>query len=204
MNTFKRTFNPKKLHTRLAAGLLLLLLSLADVLAADSDIRDPQTSFFTQSFGDLQEELKTARAQGKQGVLLFFEADGCRYCAAMRNGVLGQRAIQDWYRDRFVSIAIDIHGDVEITDFDGVTLPEKMIAEQRRIFMTPTVSFIDLDGAEVYRNVGLVKTAEEFLAMGEYVAGKHYFDKEFSTYASSLGVRMPPDTLVTPADESPK
>jgi thioredoxin-related protein len=122
----------------------------------------------------------------------------------MRKGVLSQQVVQDWYRDRFVSIAIDIHGDVDITDFDGVTLPEKMIAEQRRVFLTPTVSFIDLDGAEVYRHVGLVKTVEEFLAMGEYVAGRHYFDKEFSGYASSRGVRMPADTLVTPAEVSSK
>jgi len=197
-------FNQGKVLARLGTGLLVLLLSAADVLATDPVLRDPRASFFIQSFGDLQDELKSARVQGKQGIVLFFEADGCRYCAAMRQGVLSQQVVQDWYRDRFVSIAIDIHGDVDITDFDGVTLPEKMIAEQRRVFLTPTVSFIDLDGAEVYRHVGLVKTVEEFLAMGEYVAGRHYFDKEFSGYASSRGVRMPADTLVTPAEVSSK
>jgi len=201
MNTFE--FNAGKGFTWLAAGLSTLLLA-ADGLAADSDFSDPRASFFIQSFGDLPEELKAARAQGKHGILLFFEADGCRYCAAMLKGVLGQRLVQDWYRDKFVSIAIDIHGDLEITDVDGVTLPEKMIAEQRRVFMTPTVSFIGLDGAEVYRHVGLVKTADEFLAMGEYVAGKHYFDTEFPAYANAHGVRTPADTLVTPADESPE
>ena len=152
----------------------------------------------------MPEELQTARAQGKQGILLFFEADGCRYCAAMRKGVLSKREVQDWYREKFVNIAIDIHGDVEIKDFDGVTLPEKMIAEHRRVFLTPTFSFIDLDGAEVYRHVGLVKTVGEFLAMGEYVAGKHYFDQEFSVYARSQGIGIPEDMLVTPAGESPK
>jgi len=197
-------FDSRKMFAWLASGMLMFLHTAADVRATESGTDDPRQSFFIQSFGDLPEELKTARAQGKQGILLFFEADGCRYCTAMLEGVLSQREVQDWYRDRFVSIAIDIHGDVEIKDVDGVTLPEKMIAEQRRVFLTPTVAFIDLDGAEVYRRVGLVKNVEEFLAMGEYIAGKHYFDTEFPVYASSLGVRMPSDTLVTPADESPK
>jgi len=188
----------------LASGLLIFLHPAADAVATESGTDDPRRSFFIQSFGDLPEELKAARAQGKQGILLFFEADGCRYCSAMLKGVLSQREVQDWYRDRFASIAIDIHGDVEIKDVDGVTLPEKMIAEQRRVFLTPTVSFIDLDGAEVYRHVGLVKTAEEFLAMGQYVAGKHYFDQEFSVYSRSRGVKFPENRLVTPANESPK
>jgi len=196
-------FNPGKFPPWLGAGLSVLLFS-ADVLATGAVLRDPRASFFIQTFGDLQEELKTARVQGKQGILLFFEADGCRFCTAMRKGVLSRLEVQDWYRDRFVSIAIDIHGDVEITDLDGVTLPEKMIAEQRRVFLTPTVSFIDLEGAEVYRHVGLVKSVDEFLAMGEYVAGKHYFDTEFPVYAGSRGVRIPADSLVTPAEESPK
>lgn len=202
MNAFN--FDRRNFLARFGAVLSVLLFSASDVLATESFSRDPRASFFIQSFGDLPDELKTARAQGKQGILLFFEADGCRYCTAMLKGVLSQREVQDWYRDRFVSIAIDIHGDVEIKDVDGVTLPEKMIAEQRRVFLTPTVAFIDLDGAEVYRHVGLVKTVQEFLAMGEYVAGKHYFDTEFPVYASSLGVRKPAETLVTPAEESPK
>lgn len=199
-----RPFEPRKMRAWLATGLLMFLHAAEDAAAAESGTDDPRRSFFIQSFGDLPEELKAARAQGKQGILLFFEADGCRYCSAMLKGVLSQREVQDWYRDRFASIAIDIHGDVDITDFDGITLPEKVIAEHRKVFMTPTISFIDLDGAEVYRHLGMVKTVDEFLAMGEYVAGKHYFDKEFSVYASSRGVRIPADGLVTPADESPE
>lgn len=204
MNALRTTFKPKKLCSWLAAGSLLFFHSAVNVVASESGFRDPREFFFTQSFGDLPEELQTARTQGKLGMLLFFEADGCRYCAAMLKGVLSDKKTQDWYRDKFVSIAIDIHGDVDITDFDGITLPEKVIAEHRKVILTPTVSFIDLDGAEVFRHVGLVKTVDEFVAMGEYVAGKHYFDKEFSVYASSRGVRIPADKLVTPADESPK
>jgi thioredoxin-related protein len=68
--------------------------------------------------------------------------------------------------------------------------------------MTPTISFIDLDGAEIYRHTGMVKTGEEFLIMGEYIAGQHYFDTEFKVYAKMRGSKNPGDVLVTQAKES--
>ena len=116
----------------------------------------------------------------------------------MQKQVFNQKEVQEWYRERFLSIAVDIHGDVEIKDFDGIVLPAKIFSEQRRVFLTPTLSFIDLEGTEIYRHVGMVKTPEEFLVMGEYIAGRHYFDTEFRVYAKKQGVQNNGDTLVTP------
>lgn len=178
------------------------MLTTTSIVATDEGFRDPQENFFTQSFMDLPEEMKTARDQHKLGILLFFEADGCSYCAAMLKNVLSQKRVQDWYRQRFLSIAVNIHGDLEIKDFDQITLPEKVFAEHRRVFFTPTLSFIDLEGAEIYRHTGMVKTPDEFLVMGEYIEGKHYFDKEFKTYASERGLQNPGNVLVTPVLES--
>jgi thioredoxin-related protein len=185
-------------------GLLSVLFFLvtANVLAAEQAVRDPREFFFTQSFGDMPEELATAKKQGKQGMLLFFEADGCPYCMAMLKRVFNQKRVQDWYQEHFLSIAIDIHGDVEIKDFDNVTLPSKVFSEQRNVFMTPVVSFIDLEGIEVYRHLGMVKTPEEFLLMGEYIVGKHYFDTEFKVFANKRGMQQSKDVLITPGEES--
>lgn len=178
------------------------LFTALSALATESDIRDPQEYFFIQSFGDLPEELQKARKQGKQGLLLLFEAEDCRYCLAMHKRVLSQKQVQDWYRQRFVSIAVDIHGDVEIKDFDGITLPSKVFAEHRRVFMTPVLSFVDLNGNEIYRHLGMVKSPEEFLLMGEYIADGHYFDTEFKVFNKSKGVENNVDTLVTPVQKS--
>lgn len=182
--------------------LALFMLTAPTVRAADSELRDPRKFFFIQSFGDMPEELQTARLQKKKGMLLFFEADGCRYCMAMLNGVLSQKIVQDWYRERFSSFAIDIHGAVEIKDFDQITLPEKVFAAHRRVFLTPTLSFIDLQGAEIYRHTGMVTSAEELIMMGEYIADEHYFDTEFSVYASKRGLKNHGGSLVTPAQKS--
>lgn len=181
---------------------VLLWLLVANVFAAEQEIRDPREYFFTQSFGDLPEELATAKKQGKQGLLLFFEAEGCPYCQAMLKRVFSQKQVQDWYQQYFSSIAVDIHGDVEIKDFDNITLPSKVFSEQRKIFMTPVVSFIDLEGNEVYRHLGMVKTPEEFLVMGEYIVGKHYFDTEYQVFARKQGQLQTDDQQITPSEES--
>jgi len=193
-----------KLFSRHSPSLLsiLFLLVTVNVIAGEQDVRDPREFFFTQSFGDLPEELATAKTQGKQGILLFFEAEGCPYCLAMFKRVFNQRQVQDWYQEHFLSIAIDIHGDVEIKDFDNVTLPSKVFSEQRKVFMTPLMSFIDLEGVEVYRHLGMVKTPEEFLVMGEYIVGKHYFDTEFKVFAKKQGLLQVEDAQITPAEET--
>jgi thioredoxin-related protein len=145
--------------------------------------RDPREFFFAQSFGDLPEELAAARESGKLGLLLFFEQEGCPYCERMLQTILNQPAVQDWYRERFVSITVDINGDVELVDVDGITLPSKVFAEHRRVKTTPTISFIDLSGAEVYRRVSMVSGPREFMMMGQYIAEGRYTDTNWKDYA---------------------
>lgn len=189
-------------HLRMGFAFFLLLAVSVGAIASEGDMRDPRMFFFAQSFGDLPEELQVAKDQGKQGLLLFFEAEGCPYCLGMLKRVFSQKHVQDWYQERFLSIAIDIHGDVEIKDFDGITLPSKVFAQHRQVYMTPLMAFIDLDGNEIYRHLGMVKSPEEFLMMGEYIAGGHYFDTEFKVYAAKQGLNKEQDILVTPMNES--
>jgi thioredoxin-related protein len=181
---------------------LCALLLAAAVLAKDPDTRDPRAHFFAQTFGDLPEEMEVAKSEGKLGMLLFFEAEDCQYCQAMLRNVFSDRRVQDWYRERFINIAIDIHGDVEITDFDGITLPSKVFSDHRKIYLTPVVAFLDLTGAEIQRQLGMVRTPEEFLILGEYIEGKHYLDTEYEVFASKRGRHDNDAVLVTPAGES--
>ncbi len=183
--------------------LLLTMLLLAGVaMAEEQETRDAKEYFFTQTFGDLPEEMQTARDEGKLGMLLFFEADACPYCQYMLRKIFNQRRVQDWYRERFVNIDVDIHGDVELTDFDGITLPTKIFADHRRIYMTPVLSFLNLDGVEIYRHLGMIKTPEEFLLLGEYIEGEHYYDTEYKVFARKRGMRDEEDILTSPAEQT--
>jgi thioredoxin-related protein len=181
----------------LALALLALCLGFPVQLAAEDPpaTRDPRAYFFAQTFGDLPEELEEARESGKFGLMLFFEQEGCPYCERMMKTILNQPGVQDWYRERFVSIAVDINGDIELRDVDGISLPSKVFAEHRRVKTTPTISFIDLTGAEVYRRVTMVSGVDEFLRMGEYVARGHYTDTAWKDYAAQADEARAPATV---------
>ena len=64
------------------------------------------------------------------------------------------------------------------------------------------IAFVDLDGNEVYRHLGMIRTAEELLLLGEYIEGKHHYGMEFKTYSQQRGMRDKEDILITPAGES--
>lgn len=181
------------------ATILLSLMVASVSLASEPAARNPREHFFTQTFGDLPEEMQVAHDDGKLGMLLFFEADYCRYCQQMLKEIFSQPEVQDWYQERFVSIAVDIHGDVELKDFDGITLASKVFAEHRKVFMTPVMSFINSDGVEIYRHLGMIKTPQEFLLLGKYIEDEHYYDTEYHIFLESQGFLNSNEKLVTPA-----
>jgi len=168
--------------------------------SAEVGKRNPRQYFFTQTFGDLREELELARSENKLGMLLFFEMEECPYCQAMLRDVFSDPVVQDWFRDRFVSVAIDVKGDVEFTDFDGITAPSKFLASQRNIVATPAITFTNLSGGEIYRHWGPVRSPEEMLLIGRYVAEGHYDSIAFPKWAESQGLALTdraPGTRIT-------
>jgi hypothetical protein len=64
------------------------------------------------------------------------------------------------------------------------------------------IAFVDLDGDEMYRHLGMIRTAGELLLLGEYIAGKHHYRMEFKTYAMAQGMHDQEDVLMMPAGES--
>ncbi len=159
-----------------------LMLVWVAGLAAQTP-RDPDTHFFNDTFGDFHEELQRAREAGKQGIFIFFEMDECPFCHYMRTHVLNQPDVQAYYRQHFLNFAVDIEGDVEITDFQGRPTTMKDFAfRQYRVRATPVLAFFDLDGRLVYRYTGRTKDAREFLWLGEYVARGIYKKMSFTRF----------------------
>lgn len=130
--------------------------------------RDPYQYFFEQNLGDLSEELETARDEGKKGIFLFFEMDECPFCHRMKNTVLNQPDIQDYYKQNFHSLTIDIEGDIEIVDFEGNETTQKEFASKNRVRATPVLTFYDLQGQQVVRYTGAASSSDEFMWLAEY------------------------------------
>lgn len=160
----------------------LFIFGLLAQTPAYAETRDPYRHFFSPKLGDLADDLAQARTDGKKGVLLMFEMDECPFCSRMKETVLNRPQVQDWYRQHFVSLSIDVKGDIPLTDFKGRNTTEKAFALEQRARATPVFIFYDLDGNPVTRFTGATQTPEEFLLLGRYVVEGRYRDMPFNVY----------------------
>lgn len=145
--------------------------------------KDPYSYFFHESWGQFPEELEKARAEGKKGILLFFELDECPFCHRMKTRVLNQPEVQAFFREHFLIFNIDIEGDVEMTDFNGKETTQKMFSEKdNRVRATPVFAFYDLEGKQIVRYTGATSGVDEFLLLGEFVAQGIYKKMRFTKY----------------------
>ncbi len=164
---------------------IVLLLSISG-LQADT-IRDPYEYFFQQSIGDYAEELEIAKEEGKKAVMLFFEQDECPFCHYMKKTVLNQPKVQEYFRKNFALFAIDIEGDIEMTDFDGKQMKMKDFAfKLNRVRATPVLAFYDLEGKRIVRFIGKTSGVEEFMQLGKFVAEGKYKTMRFTKYKREL------------------
>ncbi|SFT60561.1 thioredoxin family protein [Sedimentitalea nanhaiensis] len=100
-----------------------------------------KTAWMRDTFRDLREDLAEANAEGKR-LALFFEQRGCIYCAKMHNEVYPDPGLTQLIEDNFFVVQLNLHGDTEVTDFDGEVLSEKNMARKWNIMFTPTILFL--------------------------------------------------------------
>lgn len=165
--------------------LVCLLFGWTFAGAVASETRDPGEYFFDDSFWDFTEELETAREEGKKAILIMFEMDECPFCHRMKTTILNQKEVQDYFRAHFRIFSVDIEGDVELTDFQGRTMPMKDFAfRQYRVRATPVFAFFDLDGGYIKRArfTGAARDKKEFLLLGRYVVEQAYKSQSFTRY----------------------
>jgi len=177
-----------KRYISTATTLMLMLLVQAgvstDILAAgDIERRDATEYFFHQSFNNLDEELEVAEEEKKSGVFIMFTDKDCPWCLKMKTTIMNRADVQDYYREHFRLLVIDINGDTLMTDFEGNEMEEKEFAfKQQRVRATPVFMFFDTKGKKTMRLTGIVRDAREFLWLGEYVTDGDYQRTNFTRY----------------------
>lgn len=100
-----------------------------------------KTEWMRDTFKDLREDLGEANAEGKR-LMLLFEQRGCIYCAKMHKEVFPRPEIADYITENYFVVQLNLHGDVEVTDFDGEVLTEKQMARKWGLLFTPTLLFL--------------------------------------------------------------
>jgi thioredoxin-related protein len=166
------------------AALLFPALALAQAPG-----RDPMQHFFTPTLGDLKMELEEARRAGKQAAFVMYVRDDCPYCERMKKNILSQPAVQEWFRRRFAVLAVDVKGAVPVTDFAGRATTEKEFAAAQGVRFTPVIVFYDLAGKPLTRVDGEIRTTDEFMLLGEFVASGAYARMKFADFRQAARSR---------------
>lgn len=151
-------------------GVLLLMLSAG--LWATQARAD---GFWDDSFFDMPADLKQVKAEGKTGVFLFFQMADCPFCHRMETTVFTDPKVVAYMKQHFITVSIDIEGDVMMTDFQGKQVSQKDFAfKQFRVRATPVMAFIQPDGQVATVYTGPTRSSEEFLALASYVVSGAY------------------------------
>ena len=168
---------------KIFAASLLFLLSLGTGYA---ETRDADAHFFDMKLGDFKSELATAKKEGKTGIMIMFEQADCPFCFRMKNTILNQSEVQDYYHQHFLIFPVDIRGSVPMEDFKGNETTEKAFSVAHRVYGTPVFDFFDLDGNLITRFPGTAKDVNEFLLLGRCVVEGACKTTSFFAYKRQL------------------
>jgi thioredoxin-related protein len=130
-----------------AAAMALTLAVMPAVAVELGDDGLHKTTWMRDTFKDLRDDLAEANAEGKR-LAIIFEQRGCIYCTQMHAEVFPDSEIDSFIRENYFVIQMNMFGDVEVTDFDGETLPEKEMARKWGLLFTPTLMFLPQEVAE--------------------------------------------------------
>lgn len=120
--------------------LSLVLLTTAAYAAELGDDGLHEAAWIEETFKDLREDHEEATAQGKT-LMVLIEQRGCIYCTRMHEQVFPDPEVEAALTESFYVIQINMFGDVEVTDFDGETLPEKDMVRRWNAQFTPMLMF---------------------------------------------------------------
>jgi len=149
--------------------ILGLLYFLVPIWAFSTEIGDDglhKQNWMRDTFKDLREDLDEANMEGKRLVLMF-EQRGCIYCSKMHKDVYSRDNVSNYIDENFFVVQLNLHGDLEVTDFDGEVLSEKAMARKWNILFTPTVLYLP---QEVDDNLTATEASVSFMP-GAWSAG---------------------------------
>lgn len=129
---------------QLIAGLVGIALGSALALPSLAELDDNGLHiepWIEETFLDLREDLADANAND-QRMLILFEQRGCIYCNEMHENVFSRDDIAAMLDADFFVIRLNLHGSLEVTDFDGEVMSERDIARRWGILFTPTLMFM--------------------------------------------------------------
>jgi thioredoxin-related protein len=108
---------------------------------------------------DLQREGRQAE-QACMPLLLEFSAKDCGYCTLLEEEILNPTLLNRDYDRRVMMRKLMIDRFNKLRDFDGSPVRAAELADRYRVFVTPTLLFVDSQGKELAERMVGVTTLE--------------------------------------------
>jgi thioredoxin-related protein len=141
----------------------------------------PHPSWFKESFLDLEEDMEEAIGAGKKGILIFFDTEGCSYCARMLEYTFGDPHTATQTQRHFDVVGLDLFQDDDMTDFSGQSTVVKAFAKREGAVASPSLIFYGAGGERLYRTAGYYPP-DRFRLLLDYVVGEHYLTHRFGDF----------------------
>jgi len=110
---------------------------------------------------DLQVDGRQAR-EARLPVLLTFSAINCDYCRQLEDQFLRPMLISGEYSDRVLIRRLLLDNGSRVTDFSGDRIATTKLSDRYRVFVTPTILFLDGDGRELAERMIGINTPEMY------------------------------------------
>lgn len=152
--------------------------------AKEGEYLGAQTSetpaWFKDSFLEFEEDVAEATKHNKR-VMIYFHQEGCPYCAKLVEENFTDPNIEQFVRQHFDGITVNMWGDREIISVAGQTFTEKSFAEALKVQYTPTLLFLNEQGKVALRLNGYYPPKKFQLAL-QYAAQKQEAKLSFNEY----------------------
>ena len=110
---------------------------------------------------DLQQEGQQARAL-QLPIMLTFSADDCSYCELLEEDFLQPMLLSGEYEDRIIIRKLILDDGSSVSDFSGKDTEATRLSDRYRVFVTPTILFVDGAGRELAERMAGINTPELF------------------------------------------
>ncbi len=110
---------------------------------------------------DLQAVGLQAR-EARLPILLTFSAIVCEYCRQLEDQFLRPMLISGGYADRILIRKLLLDNGSRVIDFSGERIAATQLSDRYKVFVTPTILFLDGDGNELARRMVGINTPEMY------------------------------------------
>jgi protein SCO1/2 len=141
-------------------------------------------ALFAAEGRDLRAEIQAAKREGRR-LAVFLELPDCPDCLEMKRGVFADPRVAANFGRNYRTVHVDLASASPIVDAEGKVCTPQELAEQLRVFATPSFVFFAADGSLEYRHTGALTRPSDFLRLGRFVARAIYETQPFADYLAT-------------------